>query len=186
MKRIQYNRNKWEQVSLELSSSSSSSHKAFYCFDLVQINSNDYRHVRTVPHQQPTTTSPSTSPTPTNLQLRTQSYQRNQAQVCLRCLESISANKCISFKAAALATLEVRAQLPTSPKPQQSQQSQQQPPQRPPSTTPRTPSINQSAAEYVIQSQAKSLTTSTVYSSHRSLFFLFILPFFSRLNLLCL
>ena len=129
----------------------------------MQITSNDYRHVRTVPHQQPTPTSPSTSPTPTNLQLRTQNYQRNQAQVRLHRLESISANECIFFQAAALATLEVRAQLPTSPKPQQQQQQQQQPPSRPPSTTPRTPSINQSSADYLIQSQGKSLTPSNVH-----------------------
>jgi hypothetical protein len=59
----------------------------FFC--IVQITSNDYRQVRTVSHQQQTaissnTTTSTTNPssTPTNLQLRTQNYQRNQAQVC--------------------------------------------------------------------------------------------------------
>jgi len=66
-------------------------------------------------------------------------------------------NKIILFQAAALATLEVRSQLPPSPK----SQPQQQP--RPPSTTPRTPSITQPPAEFLIQSQTKSLTSSTVY-----------------------
>jgi len=66
-----------------------------FFFFIVQISSNDYRHVRTVPHQQqiPTTPPPSASspsPTPTNLQVRTQNYQRNQAQVCLHLFEFYS------------------------------------------------------------------------------------------------
>jgi hypothetical protein len=61
-------------------------------FFIVQISSNEYRHVRTVPHQQQTTTPPATSTTnplstPTNLQVRTQNYQRNQAQVCFLVFE---------------------------------------------------------------------------------------------------
>ena len=54
---------------------------------VVQISSNEYRHVRAVPHQQQTT-SPSTpstptnpTPTPSNLQVRAQNFQRSQTQV---------------------------------------------------------------------------------------------------------
>lgn len=89
------------------------SHISFLFFCIVQITSNDYRHLRTVPHQQQTTTPSNTtattttnpSPTPTNLQLRTQNYQRNQAQVCLHLFEFFSNNhnleinigSCISY-----------------------------------------------------------------------------------------
>ncbi len=79
--------------------------------------------------------------------------------IYLNFIERIS-NKIILFQAAALATLEVRSQLPPSPKSQP--QSQQQQP-RPPSTTPRTSSVTQSPVDYLIQSQPKSLTSSNVY-----------------------
>ncbi|CAF2971564.1 unnamed protein product [Rotaria sp. Silwood2] len=111
----------------------------------VQISSNEYRHVRALSHQHPTTTTTTTtstvnpSPTSTNIQVRAPNYQRSQSQTT------------------PLTTLEVRSQLPPSPKSQQQQQTQT----RPSSTAPRTSSVTQTQVDYLIQSQAKSLASST-------------------------
>ncbi|CAF3857786.1 unnamed protein product [Rotaria sp. Silwood2] len=111
----------------------------------VQISSNEYRHVRALSHQHPTTTTTTTtstvnpSPTSTNIQVRAPNYQRSQSQTT------------------PLTTLEVRSQLPPSPKSQQQQQTQT----RPSSTASRTSSVTQTQVDYLIQSQAKSLASST-------------------------
>ncbi|CAF0886684.1 unnamed protein product [Rotaria sordida] len=108
----------------------------------VQISSNEYRHVRALPHQHQTTATSTTNPSSTsaNIQVRAQNYQRSQSQTT------------------PLATLEVRSQLPLSPKSQQQQQPTQT---RPSSTTSRASSVTQTQVDYLIQSQAKSLASST-------------------------
>lgn len=154
--------------------------------------------VRTLPNQQQTTatttpppplppSSPSTnrSPTPTNIQVRTPTLQRTSSQVFQQ-KNTFLLNSIYIFllKTTIIPTLEVRTQLPTSPKPQQTST-------RPSSTTARPPSASQSSIDYVIQSQPKTLTTTAttvcvefINLVHRSIDFFFLFFSLNQLFLL--